>query len=135
MRVKKLNGQDKQKASDFCDYLLRIGEGKEATINDENNDKTYITIPESILIDGMEQQLIDSVYPNIQSKYNFFSSTYFHKKILNCFALSFTNKEYMVSRCILSPLNKNTDRFNDSISASLPGLVLIFSIIHLKSIL
>lgn len=65
MRVQKLIGQDKEKASDFCEFLLRVGEGREPTFIDDNNECNNILIPESMLLDESENNLIKTVYPDI----------------------------------------------------------------------
>ncbi len=62
MRVQQLIGQDKTKAAEFSDFLLRVGEGREQTFVDEAGEY------KNMLIDEQEQKLIDTVYPDIETK-------------------------------------------------------------------
>jgi hypothetical protein len=68
MRVQQLIGQDKTKAAEFSDFLLRVGEGREQIFVDEAGEYKNIKIPNDMLIDEQEQKLIDTVYPDIETK-------------------------------------------------------------------
>ncbi len=68
MRVQQLNGQDKEKAREFSDFLLRVGEGCEQTYIDDNGEKNNIKVPRDLLIDGDEEAMIKTVYPDLANK-------------------------------------------------------------------
>ncbi len=58
----------KIKQPNFVNFLLRVGEGRETTYPDENGKKTCIKIPNDMLIEEHEQNLIDITYPDIENR-------------------------------------------------------------------
>jgi hypothetical protein len=77
MRVRQLAGQDQQRVADFCDFLLRVGEGREPTYSDEYNQKNNIKIPPEMLVQGNEHDLINTVYPDLINRLVVLDNIYF----------------------------------------------------------
>jgi ATP-dependent DNA helicase PIF1 len=89
----------------FAEYLLRIGEGREATVSTELH-QDYIQIPEELIfrptsIDDVPQQLIRRIYPDIENRYN--------------------DSEYILERTILTPRNVDVNTINDLATDIFPG--------------
>ncbi|XP_073059734.1 uncharacterized protein [Primulina eburnea] len=76
---------------DFSQFLLRIGDGLQHTVN-----RDFIKLPDSIIIpwEGEQsiQMLIDSVFPNMINHVN--------------------DEKYMVDRAIITPKNVDVDNIN-----------------------
>ncbi|CAG8845830.1 7568_t:CDS:1, partial [Racocetra persica] len=86
---------DNQKAKVFSEYLLRIGNGTEPTI--ENN---LIRLPDEIVIplqnsDDSIKLLLDTIYPNLSE--------------------NASNTTFVTERAILTPLNSSVDEINEQI--------------------
>ncbi|KAL4583975.1 hypothetical protein LXL04_008563 [Taraxacum kok-saghyz] len=85
----------------FSDFLLRVGDGEEATVEDN-----FIRIPDDMAIPYVDKStsvdaLISEIFPSLQS--NEFDSNFF------------------VSRAILTTKNENVDEINDHLIESFSG--------------
>ncbi|CAG8720022.1 24065_t:CDS:2, partial [Gigaspora margarita] len=88
-------------AKEFSEYLLRIGNGTEPTI--ENNS---IWLPDKIVISAQNKQdhislLLDAIYPNL--------------------AANSTNTDFITERAILTPLNSTVVKINKQIVERFSG--------------
>ena len=82
--------------SQFTEWLLRIGNGTEPFINENEQ----ISLPVSVLMSSNSiTKLIDHVFPEGPN----------------------TDPEYMASRCCLTPKNDNSHVINDLVVKALPG--------------
>ncbi|XP_073286771.1 uncharacterized protein, partial [Primulina huaijiensis] len=85
---------------DFSQFLLRIGDGLQHTVN-----RDFIKLPDSIIIpwEGEQsiQMLIDSVFPNMINHVN--------------------DENYMVDRAIITPKNVDVDNINQMLIIKFPG--------------
>ena len=86
--------------NNFQDFLLRIGNGTEQTVNDD-----MIRIPDHMIIKWKNekslQDLIESTYPSIRSH--------------------FSNASYFTDKTILTTKNEYVDYINDTMLDMLPG--------------
>lgn len=85
-RVKRILG-DSNKAKDFAEYLLAIGEGRIETTN-ENFENDIIKLKPELLVKDNELDLIDVVFPTLRSN---------------------ENQEHLMSRSVLTAKNKDVD--------------------------
>lgn len=89
----------------FSQWILDIGEGKiEATATEGETEAAWIKIPQELLLmpnDNKIACLIDTVYPDLSSKYN--------------------DITYLGARAILRPTNEAADSINDHIVSLIPG--------------
>ena len=84
--------------AEFSEYVLRIGDGKVETYEEQGQD--MIQIPRKYLVDTMDE-LIDKVFPNIEDGYS--------------------DKHFVARRAILTPKNDGVDKINELIMSKFPG--------------
>lgn len=93
-----LTPEERMKAEQFADWLLRVGEGLT-----DGNDTGLLCLPEECCISPNSEssidQLIDAIYPNVSS----LSSL----EDIRC--------EYFKERAILSPRNASVDELNEKV--------------------
>jgi ATP-dependent DNA helicase PIF1 len=65
MRILSMSGDEATEAQEFADYLIRIGEGTEPTITDENGVEDLIQLPDSITKKMNQTELIKITFPDI----------------------------------------------------------------------
>jgi hypothetical protein len=86
-----------QEVAAFSRWILNIGEGKvPATAKEGDNEPTWITIPDDLLLVAGEDRLaavVHSVYPNFETRYR--------------------DPTYLAERAILAPTNELTDTVNE----------------------
>ncbi|XP_073059568.1 uncharacterized protein [Primulina eburnea] len=86
--------------TDFSQFLLRIGDGLQHTVN-----RDFIKLPDSIIIPWEGEQsiqiLIDSIFPNMINHVN--------------------DENYMVDRAIITPKNVDVDNINQMLIINFPG--------------
>ncbi|KAB2620844.1 hypothetical protein D8674_041288 [Pyrus ussuriensis x Pyrus communis] len=110
MRLSKsgISIEEKQKISDFADWILQIGDGKINDINDENNlndkDTSLVKIAEDLIIHSSGNPISSiffTTYPNFET--------------------SFNNFDYLRERAIITPRNTTVTDINNYIIELLPG--------------
>ena len=102
VRVQKLSGEDAHCQQLFANYLLRIGEGTEPTVQrDISGEKPMVRIPDEIFISLDFDSFLSQVYPNLEG--------------------NVTNIEYLSERAILTTKNVYVAQLNDEILGKLPG--------------
>lgn len=88
---------EQQEVAAFSKWILDIGEGKiPCTAREGEDDPTWITIPQELLIVPAEDKLaaiVHSMYPNFHTRYR--------------------DPAYLSQRAILAPTNELTDSIND----------------------
>lgn len=65
MRILSMSGDEATEAQEFADYLIRIGEGTEPTITDENGVEDLVQLPDSITKKMNQTELIKITFPDI----------------------------------------------------------------------
>ncbi|XP_026434114.1 uncharacterized protein LOC113331631 [Papaver somniferum] len=113
MRLLKGNctSAEKQTISKFGKWILDLGDGKlpEKAVEGEDEDPTWINIPDDLLIKADEnpiETIVDVVYSEL--------------------IVRFKDKNYLRERCILAPKNETVDHINDYVVFMLPGEEHIF---------
>ncbi len=99
-RVKKMLGNS-NKAKDFAEYLLAIGEGR-IECSKENFENDIIEIKPEMLVNDNELDLINIVFPNIRTN---------------------DNPEFYTTRSVLSTKNIDVDKFNSLATDMFPGKI------------
>jgi len=99
-RVKKILGNS-NKAKDFAEYLLAIGEGR-IECSKENFENDIIEIKPEMLVNDNELDLINIVFPNIRTN---------------------DNPEFYTTRSVLSTKNIDVDKFNSLATDMFPGKI------------
>lgn len=94
------NSSDDKSIVEYDKFLIRIGDGKEST-NQYGTYSDCISIPDNMLIKIKKEQLIESVWPELQDKFN--------------------DSEYIINRAVLSPKNSYVDTLNDYLTEKFPG--------------
>lgn len=99
MRLKYTNPEEEQEIREFSDYLLRIGNGEEPTLEDLGDN--FIQVPEDICIeDDNLDNLTSFVFDNIETEYK--------------------NENYFNNRALLCTTNKTVDALNEQILQKIP---------------
>ena len=65
MRILSMSGDEATEAQEFTDYLIRIGEGTETAITDENGVEDLVQLPDSITKKLNQTELIKITFPDI----------------------------------------------------------------------
>ncbi len=65
MRVELAGGKEAENLRDYADFLLRIGNGTEATFSDNDRDD-LIQVPKELVV-STRKELIDFVLPSLVS--------------------------------------------------------------------
>ena len=66
MRIQTLSGSDQDRAKDFAEFLMRIGNGSEPTYRDSNSGfEDLIRLPNSLASTMSMTDLINYTYPNL----------------------------------------------------------------------
>ena len=95
MRVRSLDSVDAQAQAAFSDYLLRIGDNRQATVAGRNT-ADYVELSPDACVESVDR-LIKSVFPNL------------------------ADKNQIVNRAILTPKNEDADAINTKIIEQFPG--------------
>ena len=95
----KLRGESSQ----FADFLLSIGDGKEEQHRDKRN--FFIKLPDDMTVEN-ETELLDFVFGSIENK---------------C-----ADSAWLASRSIICPTNSEVDAINNTIMNPFPGDVKVY---------
>ncbi|MCL7023229.1 hypothetical protein MKW94_007098, partial [Papaver nudicaule] len=94
-----------QEIDEFAKWVLDVGNGKlPAVAPNETEEKTWIKIPDDLLIECDEDHLpkmVESIYPNL--------------------IRNMADPEYLENRSILAPTNQSVKEINDYMIAMIPG--------------
>lgn len=114
MRVQRavVNGEDPTIIQQFADYLLRIGDGREALVREGTSFEDCIALPREWCIfvaRGDYDRIIDHTWPSLRT----------HQ--------AQDNTRIFTSAAILTPLNEVTARINERAMRLMPGTSRIFT--------
>ncbi|KAI3956795.1 hypothetical protein MKW92_017597 [Papaver armeniacum] len=98
------NAAEQQKIGEFAKWVLDVGDGKiPATAINESEEKTWIQIPDDLLIRCEQDHLhemVEAMYPDLLANMH--------------------DHEYLRNRSILAPTNKSVKEINDHVLAMIP---------------
>ena len=95
-------GAEAERQRLFGEYLLKVGDGAEITVDELGDD--YIKVPQDMLLPHQTRAgLIDAIYPDLRQRAS--------------------DTEYLAQRAILTLKNTDVDSLNEEIIQRMPGEV------------